>query len=210
MPRGPHNPYAMQGDGGKTEGTCTPLVQASSRYGRHSSLSSSPHRCLHSCRPAPAAATPPPSSPAQECKERGAAGLPPTPPAPHGPRPPRSQPHPSQQPHPTSRCLEIRVLRSCKISFPVNEASKPRVVGTLLCLVKGWAHPAAFAWRAEMSSVSSLAHSQLSPYLEKLDTLEMSKPRSNHLASRLLAAPSHTAPEQKSPWDPSSNKPHWL
>lgn len=61
-----------------------------------------------------------------------------------------------------------------------------------------------------MSSVSSLAHSQLSPYLEKLDTLEMSKPRSNHLASRLLAAPSHTAPEQKSPWDPSSNKPHWL
>jgi len=46
---------------------------------------SPPHRCLHSCRPAPTATTPPPGSPAQECEERGAAGLPPTPPAPHGP-----------------------------------------------------------------------------------------------------------------------------
>ena len=58
--------------------------------------------------------------------------------------------------------------------------------------------------------MGSLAHSQLSPYLEKPDTLEMSKPRSKHLAGKPWAAPGHTDPEQSSPWEPSSTKPHRL
>lgn len=55
-----------------------------------------------------------------------------------------------------------------------------------------------------------LAHSQLSPYLKKLDTLKMSKPRSKHLAGKPLAAPAHTAPGQSSPREPSSIKPYRL
>lgn len=52
----------------------------------------SPCRCLHSCRTARAATTPPPGSPAQECEERGTVGRLPTP---SSPRPPsRSRPPP--------------------------------------------------------------------------------------------------------------------
>lgn len=41
--------------------------------------------------------------------------------------------------------------------------------------------------------MGSLAHHQLSLYLEKLDTLDMSKPRNKHLAGKLLTVPGHSA-----------------
>jgi len=61
-----------------------------------------------------------------------------------------------------------------------------------------------------LESSDGLAHSQLSPYLEKLDTLEMSKPRGKHLVGKPLVAPGRTTPGQSSPREPSSTKPHRL
>lgn len=43
-----------------------------------------------------------------------------------------------------------------------------------------------------------LAHHQLSLYLEKLDILDMSKPRNKHLAGKPLTVPGHTATAQSS------------
>lgn len=72
--------------------------------------------------------------------------------------------------------------------------------------------------------MGSLVHSQLSPYLEELDTLEMSQPRSKHLASKPpgqpLAAPPQGRAAHGSPPPPNltscssgnslcTPEPHW-
>lgn len=55
---------------------------------------------------------------------------------------------------------------------------------------KGLGTPCSLPLEAMMGS---LAHHQLSLYLEKLDPLDMFKPRNKHLAGKPLTVPGHTA-----------------
>lgn len=124
------------GKSGKGGGTCTPLLRASPRRGRHSGLSSPPPTsvCIPAARPPPLRPHRPAALPRNVRNEAQRGCRPPRQPptAPRLPtRPPRSQPHPSQQPHPASRCPETWVLPSSKITSPANEAPRPRVVWTL-------------------------------------------------------------------------------
>lgn len=115
------------GRGGTGRGTRTALVQASLCRGRHSGLSSLPHRCLHSCRLAPAAdpAAQQPCPGMRGTRRSRAAAHPTSPPWP----PARPLGPPGRSPiRPSSHIPRAAALRPefCQAEKSVSQQTRPR------------------------------------------------------------------------------------